>query len=148
MTPITLSVLTILLLGAVSVTNSHPVAVPVQESVQNDLKSFPQMVYPQAGNTQKSMPKLMSSQFLKWCIHRPHNCQCKKSNLQFLRWCTHREQPCRMTKWCTLLMSAHRFTIGAERVATITGLPAWESMSTAFPYRTTTKRKNYIIIHN
>jgi hypothetical protein len=55
MTPKTFSVIAVLLLGAVSLTNSHPVAVPRQESVQNSFKrSFPQTVYPQE-TVQKSM---------------------------------------------------------------------------------------------
>lgn len=56
MTPTTLSVpvITILLLGTVSMTDSHPVALSLQESVQTLKKSLPKTVYSQE-TAQQSM---------------------------------------------------------------------------------------------
>ena len=54
MTPATLSVITILLLGAVSMTDSCPVALSLQESVQTFKKSLPKTVY-SLKTAQKSM---------------------------------------------------------------------------------------------
>ena len=48
MMPTTLSVITFLLLGAVSLTNSLSIAVSIKESMQNSFKKLlPQVVYPQ-----------------------------------------------------------------------------------------------------
>ena len=56
MTPTTLSVITFLLLGAVSLTNSRPVAVSIKELIQNSFKKpLPQVVYPQETAIEKSM---------------------------------------------------------------------------------------------
>ena len=59
MNPITLSVITVLLLGVASVTNSLPAAVPRQDLVQNNFKtSLPQVAaYPQE-KAQKSTMKI------------------------------------------------------------------------------------------
>ena len=56
MAPKMLSVIAVLLLGAVSMTNSLPLALSRQESVQNNhfRRPFPQSVYPQE-TAQKSM---------------------------------------------------------------------------------------------
>lgn len=57
MSPVTVSMITILLLGAVSMTNSHPVTVSIQESAQNNLKKLlPQTVYPQGKSTLNFKP--------------------------------------------------------------------------------------------
>ena len=59
MAPKTFSVIAVLLLGAVSMTNSLPLALSRQESVQNNhfRRPFPQSVYPQE-TVQKSIPHI------------------------------------------------------------------------------------------